>query len=130
MTTERGPQPEDHAAGLEEAHLVVRLLGLAPAHRLIKRPSSPQIRHAQSDKTDSLFHEISFPRPYDNPTWGNETRHPASGLRSYRRLIRPPLAGAGGTRPGDDIEEDAMDPERARRLLESERAEVQRLLAE
>jgi DnaK suppressor protein len=44
-----------------------------------------------------------------------------------RRLL---LDGAGGTSPGDDIEEDAMDPERARRLLQDERAEVQRLLAE
>jgi DnaK suppressor protein len=46
------------------------------------------------------------------------------------RLIRQLLLAGTGTRPGNDIEEDAMDPERARSLLQSERDEVQQLLTE
>jgi DnaK suppressor protein len=46
------------------------------------------------------------------------------------RLIRQLLLAGAGTRPGNDIEEDAMDPERARRLLQAERDEVQQLLSE
>jgi hypothetical protein len=40
VTAERCPQPEDHAAGLEEAHLVVELLRAAPAHRLVEQSGS------------------------------------------------------------------------------------------
>jgi len=36
VAAERGPQSEDHPSGLEEANLVVGLLGPAPAERLVK----------------------------------------------------------------------------------------------
>ena len=56
---------------------------------------------------------------------------PASGLRSYRMTTDPPAAaGRRGHQAWNDIEEDAMDPERARRLLQAERDEVQELLSE
>jgi len=56
VTAERGPQAENHAAGLKEAHLIVRLLRIAPAERLIERTSSGEIGDAKCHKADALVH--------------------------------------------------------------------------
>src|SRR6266487_2636191 len=56
VTTERGPQAEDHPAGLEEADVVVRLLRAAPAELLVERPCARQVGDAESHETDALLH--------------------------------------------------------------------------
>ena len=54
------PEPQDHAASLEEADLLVRLLSAVPAHRLIKGSGTGQIGDAKGYQTDSLLHLASI----------------------------------------------------------------------
>jgi hypothetical protein len=56
VAAERGPQSEDHSSGLEEADLVIGLLGARPAERLVERSSPAEVGDAQGDQTDALFH--------------------------------------------------------------------------
>src|SRR5215218_6925899 len=50
------PEPQNHAASLEEADLLVRLLCAVPAHRLIERSGPVQIGDAKGYQTDALLH--------------------------------------------------------------------------
>ena len=47
MTSEGSPKPEHHSTSLEEANLVVGLLGTSPAKRLVKGASPTQVGHAK-----------------------------------------------------------------------------------
>ncbi len=60
VAPECAPEPQDHAASLEEADLLVRLLCAFPAHRLIKGPGPAQIGDAKGDQTDALLHLVSI----------------------------------------------------------------------
>jgi hypothetical protein len=55
---ETGPVPErdDHAAGLEEDDVVVRLGSGRPAERFVERARALEIGHAQRDQADALLH--------------------------------------------------------------------------
>jgi hypothetical protein len=56
VAAERGPQPEDHSAGLEEADLVIGLPGPAPAERFVKGARTGQVGDAERHQADPLFH--------------------------------------------------------------------------
>lgn len=56
MTSERGPKPEHHPTGLEEANLVVGLLGTSPAKGLVEGASSTEVGYAKRYETDPLLH--------------------------------------------------------------------------
>jgi hypothetical protein len=56
VTAERRPQAEDHPAGLEEADLIIGLLGAAPAERLVERPGSVKIGDAKRHQADALIY--------------------------------------------------------------------------
>ena len=56
VAAERGPEAEGHPAGLEEADLVVGLLGAAPAERLVEGAGAGEVGHAEGHQTDALVH--------------------------------------------------------------------------
>ena len=59
VAAERGPQAEDHPAGLEEAHLVVGLLRARPAQGLVERPRPAEVLDPEGDQAHALFHDRS-----------------------------------------------------------------------
>src|ERR1700722_19980358 len=58
MAAESGPQAEHHPSGLEEAHLVVRLLRPAPAERLIEGAGPGEVVNSEGHETDALIHRV------------------------------------------------------------------------
>ena len=56
VAAQRRPQAEHHPAGLEEAHLIVRLVGSRPAEGLVERARSGQIGYSQGHQADPLLH--------------------------------------------------------------------------
>ena len=66
MAAERGPQPEDHAARLIEAHLFVGLLSALPAKRLIEGTRPGEVGDAERHEADPLLHE-HIVRPRTRP---------------------------------------------------------------
>src|SRR6266571_1538470 len=56
VTPERRPQAEDHPAGLEEADLIIGLLGAAPAERLVERPGPGKVGDTERHQADALIH--------------------------------------------------------------------------
>src|SRR6202521_6441209 len=91
VTTERGPQPEDHSAGLIEGDLIVRLLGTRPAKRLVKGAGAGQVPDAERHHGDALFHLPSM-------AWRESL--PASGLIAVAVAARAPASGAVAGLPG------------------------------
>src|ERR1700724_3902834 len=55
VTTERGPQAEDHSPGLVEGDLIVGLNRARPAERLVERAGTGQILHAERHHRDALL---------------------------------------------------------------------------
>lgn len=82
------PQAKNHSAGLEEAHLVVGLLGTAPTERLVKRAGSREIVDTKGDKADALFHVEIIAKPED----------PGKHMFERDRTVRDDIAAAT---PGD-----------------------------
>src|SRR6516165_6655939 len=60
VAAERGPQPEDHAARLIEAHLVVGLLSALPAKRLVEGACPGEVGDAERHQAYPLFHDHSI----------------------------------------------------------------------
>ncbi len=60
MTTERGPQTEDHSPGLVESDFIVGLNRARPAERLIERAGTGQVPHAERHHRDALFDGLSM----------------------------------------------------------------------
>ena len=60
VTTEGGPQAEHHSTGLVERDLVVRLLGAAPAERLVEGARACQVPDSERHHTDALFHAPNY----------------------------------------------------------------------
>jgi hypothetical protein len=56
VAAERGPQSEDHAAGLVERHLIVGLLSAGPAECLVEGSRSAKVPNPKRDHRDPLFH--------------------------------------------------------------------------
>ena len=63
VTTERGPQAEDHAAGLEKRDLVIRLLSAPPAECLVEGSGAGQVLYAEGHQADPLFHGAKYGAP-------------------------------------------------------------------
>jgi hypothetical protein len=60
VTAELGPQAEHHAASLEEADVVIWLLGARPAERLVERAGAGEVSYPKRDKTDPLLQAIAI----------------------------------------------------------------------
>src|ERR1700674_5550229 len=60
VTTERGPQADDHSPGLVEGDLIVGLNRARPAERLVERARAGQILHAERHHRDALFDGLSM----------------------------------------------------------------------
>ncbi len=60
VTAERSPEPENHAAGLKEADLVIGLVSARPAERLVELTSTGKILDTERHQADALFHGHSI----------------------------------------------------------------------
>src|ERR1700730_13342680 len=60
VTTERGPQAEDHCPSLVEGDLIVGLNRPGPAERLVERAGTGQVLHAERHHRDALFDGLSI----------------------------------------------------------------------
>jgi hypothetical protein len=66
VTTEGGPQAEDHSARLKKGDFLIGLLSAAPSHSFVEAPCLGQIGNAESHHGDPLFHRTQVCQRQDS----------------------------------------------------------------
>src|SRR5262249_21869566 len=69
------PEPDDHAAGLEEDDVVALLRACLPAESLVELAGACEVRDTERDESEPLFHFVLLS---------------VAGCRSYPALAPPP----------------------------------------